>query len=52
MVGNLLRTIGEGANVYKEGKQQLYVAIEEYDQAVFDLTAMVVSSSVQMTETY
>ena len=47
MAGNLLRTIGDGTNVYDEGKQQLYLAIQEYDQAVFDLTAIVVAGSVQ-----
>ena len=52
MAGNLLRTIGDGTNVYDEGKQQLYLAIQEYDQAVFDLTAIVVAGNVQFNKTY
>jgi len=51
MAGNLLRTIGDGTNVYDEGKQQLYLAIQEYDQAVFDLTVIVVAGSVQFNKT-
>lgn len=42
---NLLKTIGSGADVYEDGKRRLETAIKEYDQAVFDLTAMIVASN-------
>ena len=42
---NLLKAIGGGSKVYEEGKGMLDLAIGEYDQAVFDLTANVVASS-------
>lgn len=42
---NLLKTIGSGGDVYEDGKRRLETAIKEYDQAVFDLTAMIVASN-------
>ena len=44
-IGNLLKVIGEGSKQYEEGKNMLKVAIGEYDQAVFDLTASVVAGN-------
>lgn len=45
-VANLLKSIGEGSQVYKDGKKRLETAIAEYDQAVFDLAASVVASNL------
>ena len=43
---NVLKSVASGKNTYEEGKTMLQVAIEEYDQAVFDLTASVVAGSL------
>ena len=41
----VLKTIGEGSKVYDEGKSALELAIDQYDQAVGDLTASIVASN-------
>lgn len=46
-IANLLQSIGRGTDVYDAGKRQLEIAIREYDQAVYDLTASVVASNGQ-----
>jgi hypothetical protein len=38
-----VKTIGEGAEIYDDGKNQLQLAINEYDQAIIDLTASIVA---------
>jgi hypothetical protein len=43
---NLLKTVGEGSTVYADGKKILDIVIGEYDQAVLDLTASVVASTL------
>ena len=42
---NVLGTIAKGSSKYEASKAKLNVAVKEYDQAVMDLTASIVSCS-------
>lgn len=50
MLVNLLKSVGGGAKAYEDGKRALDLSISEYDQAVMDLTATLVTSiSIQIS---
>jgi len=44
-LGNLAITVSHGSQYYENGKALLQVASGEYDQAVIDLTASIVSDT-------
>jgi hypothetical protein len=56
MVGNIWRTVVNGAQIYEDGQKRLEIAILEYDRAVFHLAARAVAelkyqtSSAQMQQ--
>lgn len=43
-----IRVLGDGAKQYDQEAMALDLAIKEYDQALFDLTASIVASSTRM----
>ena len=43
ILARFLKTLVEGSKTYEDGKTLLNLAIEEYDQAVLDLAASIVS---------
>ena len=47
VIVNLLKNLGSGAEMYADAKRSSDLAIAEYDQAIIDLTASILSGKIR-----